>query len=52
MRIIAVLIIWTVAIFMSGPASAENRIALVIGNSNYQEISPLANPVNDAVRAL
>jgi uncharacterized caspase-like protein len=28
-------------------AGAENRIALVIGNSNYTD-APLANPVNDA----
>ncbi|MBA2399036.1 MAG: caspase family protein [Bradyrhizobium sp.] len=27
---------------------AEKRIALVVGNSNYQSISPLANPRNDA----
>jgi hypothetical protein len=29
------------------PVYAEKRVALVIGNSNYQS-SPLANPVNDA----
>lgn len=29
------------------PQSKEKRVALVIGNSNYQ-ISPLKNPVNDA----
>lgn len=29
------------------PANAEQRVALVIGNSSY-ETSPLANPVNDA----
>jgi len=28
-------------------AHAEKRLALVIGNANYQ-ISPLKNPVNDA----
>jgi hypothetical protein len=27
---------------------ADKRIALVIGNSNYQSVSPLANPRNDA----
>ena len=26
----------------------KERIALVIGNSNYEEIGPLANPRNDA----
>ena len=30
-----------------GPASAERRVALVIGNSKY-ETAPLRNPVNDA----
>jgi uncharacterized caspase-like protein len=31
-----------------GSAAAENRIALVIGNSAYQSVSPLPNPANDA----
>ncbi len=32
-----------------GPAQAEPRVALVVGNSNYgKEIGSLANPVNDA----
>ena len=30
------------------PASAAQRVALVIGNSDYELISPLANPENDA----
>ena len=30
------------------PASAGKRVALVIGNSNYQHTSPLQNPKNDA----
>ncbi|MEQ1649632.1 MAG: caspase family protein [Hyphomicrobiaceae bacterium] len=29
-------------------AIAQKRLALVIGNSNYQNISPLKNPTNDA----
>jgi uncharacterized caspase-like protein len=29
------------------PAFAEQRVALVIGNSAYQNVAPLANPVND-----
>jgi len=29
-------------------AHAEKRIALVIGNGDYKEIAPLANPANDA----
>jgi hypothetical protein len=32
----------------SGPAGAENRMALVIGNSSYQTVSALPNPANDA----
>ena len=31
-----------------GAALAENRIALVIGNSTYQSVSVLPNPANDA----
>lgn len=31
----------------SGAVQAEKRVALVIGNANYEQ-SPLANPVNDA----
>jgi uncharacterized caspase-like protein len=30
------------------PASAEKRVALVIGNSAYQNVSRLANPVGDS----
>lgn len=30
------------------PAQAANRVALLIGNSNYQHETSLANPVNDA----
>ena len=30
------------------PASAEKRVALVIGNSAYQNVVPLTNPANDA----
>jgi uncharacterized caspase-like protein len=31
-----------------GPALAEKRVALVIGNSAYQKVAKLANPANDA----
>ena len=31
-----------------GAALAENRIALVIGNSDYTSVSALPNPINDA----
>ena len=30
------------------PAGAAQRVALVVGNSDYKLISPLANPANDA----
>src|SRR5262249_10820210 len=32
----------------SQPALADKRVALVIGNSSYQNAAPLANPANDA----
>ena len=32
----------------TAPATAENRIALVIGNSTYQAVTALPNPANDA----
>jgi uncharacterized caspase-like protein len=37
-------------LFVSEPALAEKRVALVLGNSNYQNVAPLANPVNDGSR--
>jgi hypothetical protein len=33
---------------ISAPALAEKRIALVIGNSGYQNVARLDNPKNDA----
>ncbi|MDB5615797.1 caspase family protein [Tardiphaga sp.] len=36
------------ALLLSAPAVAENRIALVIGQSAYRAVTPLPNPVNDA----
>ena len=33
-----------------GSAQAEKRMALVIGNSAYQNVAKLANPANDAAR--
>src|SRR4051794_5720993 len=35
-------------LLVSEPALAEKRVALVLGNSNYQNVAPLANPVNDS----
>jgi len=34
---------------MIGPARADKRVALVIGNSAYQHAPTLANPKNDAI---
>jgi len=42
--IIAVWISW----FFSEPALAEKRVALVIGNSAYENVARLGNPANDA----
>src|SRR5512145_2618155 len=36
------------AAWLSAPAAAERRVALVIGNSAYSRIAHLANPANDA----
>jgi uncharacterized caspase-like protein len=36
------------AVSLASPALAEKRIALVIGNSAYQNVAPLDNPANDA----
>ena len=35
-------------LLIAGPALAERRVALVIGNAAYVEAPPLANPGNDA----
>jgi uncharacterized caspase-like protein len=36
------------AVCAGAPAHAEKRVALVIGNSHYKNVTPLDNPVNDA----
>lgn len=37
-------------VLVAGPeALAEKRVALVVGNSNYQHATPLRNPKNDAI---
>lgn len=43
-RFVGVIILFGI---LAVPAAAEQRLALVIGNSHY-ETAPLANPVNDA----
>jgi uncharacterized caspase-like protein len=35
-------------VLVSQPAVAEKRVALVLGNSAYQNVAPLTNPVNDS----
>jgi formylglycine-generating enzyme required for sulfatase activity len=43
----ALLAIWSMS-FLSPPAFAEKRVALVVGNSAYQKVPVLANPPRDA----
>jgi len=43
-----VLCVLAVAVFGALPASAEKRVALIIGNSAYQSAPPLPNTKNDA----
>jgi uncharacterized caspase-like protein len=40
--------LWAVLTFFSEPALAQKRVALVVGNSAYQNVPTLANPANDA----
>src|SRR6202048_2093879 len=49
MRAIAAifLAVWSIWLF-SQPAFAEKRVALVMGNSAYQNVNRLANPTNDS----
>src|SRR5712672_752603 len=35
------------ALLVSEPAFAEKRVALILGNSVYQNVPPLSNPIND-----
>jgi uncharacterized caspase-like protein len=42
-----ILAVWMSALF-GQTAQAGKRVALVIGNSNYQRVSRLSNPANDA----
>src|SRR2546423_14624628 len=44
---IATLAAW-LALTLASPAAAEKRVALVIGNSAYQNVARLDNPRNDA----
>ena len=42
-----VLVVWSTWLF-GQPAFAEKRVALVMGNSAYQNVNRLANPINDS----
>lgn len=46
--ILATLVAWAALIAASGHALAERRVALVIGNSEYQNEDRLPNPARDA----
>ncbi|WKA29171.1 caspase family protein [Bradyrhizobium roseum] len=37
-------------LLVSAPAFAEKRVALVLGNSAYRNVAPLANPINDSMK--
>ena len=41
-------IVVLLATIVSAPAFADKRVALVVGNSAYQNVTPLDNPKNDA----
>ncbi|MGC2085479.1 MAG: caspase family protein, partial [Bradyrhizobium sp.] len=46
-RLPRLFIVIAAALLFAQPAFAEKRVALIIGNSAYQNVPPLANPVND-----
>ncbi|QPF82776.1 caspase family protein [Bradyrhizobium genosp. L] len=47
-RLLLSLIVPAVIFLSNGPALAENRLALVIGQSAYKSVPALPNPANDA----
>lgn len=50
MRLVRAVVLTLLSIwFCNQPASAGKRVALVIGNSVYQNVTRLANPANDSV---
>ena len=48
MRKLAGIALGLALFFVAFSASAEKRIALVVGNGGYKSVSPLRNPRNDA----
>ena len=48
MRAVSSLVLALCSVWLfSQPASADKRVALVIGNSGYQNVARLSNPAND-----
>jgi hypothetical protein len=47
-RVRVALLAIALAALMAAPVQAERRVALVIGNSAYQHVGRLDNPINDA----
>lgn len=39
---------WLLLVFVAAPVVAQERLALVVGNSDYGAVSPLDNPSHDA----
>jgi hypothetical protein len=50
MRVVGTIFFWAFCsiCLLGQPALADKRVALVIGNSAYQNVAPLANPTNDS----
>src|SRR5579871_4582080 len=48
MKSIAVALILAAGLLWNGTASADKRVALVVGNATYTSTTPLRTPVNDA----
>jgi len=48
MKFVCNLIVFAALLLICQPASAEKRVALVIGNSIYKNVPALPNPANDA----
>lgn len=47
-RLASLLLCLPILACLAIPASAQKRVALVIGNGNYGTVTPLKNPANDA----
>jgi uncharacterized caspase-like protein len=47
-RLIAIILVFKLVPLAAAPAEPQRRVALIIGNSNYQWVDALTNPRNDA----